>query len=93
MLVKWPFELVVWLGGLLILAFSYPVSGHFSLCPLANVGILWCPGCGIGRSISYLFHGEIILSFKHHWFGIPALIILMYRIWQLLNLRGDARRP
>jgi hypothetical protein len=83
---KLPFELIVWSGALLFLAFTETsVSSHSSLCPLDNLGFSWCPGCGLGRSIRYILHGDFILSFSQHWFGIPALTILLYRIIQLLN--------
>ncbi len=83
---KWPLELITWSGAIIILSLSYPkTTGHFTLCPLENMGFLWCPGCGLGRSLSYLLHGELRLSLKQHWFGIPALAILICRILQLLN--------
>jgi hypothetical protein len=83
---KLPFELIFWLGSLLFLAFTKTsVYSHFSLCPLNNLGIKWCPGCGLGRSIRSILHGNLILSFSQHWFGIPALFILIYRIIQLFN--------
>jgi hypothetical protein len=86
MLKKTPLELMVWTGALLFLAFT-ETSGfsHSSLCPLDILGIAWCPGCGLGRSIRYLLQGDPMRSFGQHWFGIPALIILIYRIMQLLN--------
>lgn len=86
MLNKWPIELIIWSAAILILCISYPKTvSHFTLCPIENLGFSWCPGCGLGRSISYLLHGEIKLSLDQHWFGIPALCILIFRIVQLLN--------
>lgn len=86
MLKRWPLELILWCGAIFILALSYPnATRHITLCPIENLGFSWCPGCGLGRSISYLLHGELILSWEQHWFGIPALGILIYRIVQLLN--------
>ncbi|SDM25307.1 Protein of unknown function [Daejeonella rubra] len=86
MLKKLPVELIVWLGALLFLTFTETSgSSHSSLCPLDNLGFSWCPGCGLGRSIRYMLHGDPVLSFGQHWFGIPALMILIYRIMQLLN--------
>jgi hypothetical protein len=79
------FELAFWLGGLLALALSNPTAAtHFSLCPLKAMGFTWCPGCGLGHSISFLFHGDVKSSFHAHWFGIPALGIILYRIALLL---------
>ncbi len=86
MLRKWPLELIIWTGAILILSVSYPQTvDHFTICPLENMGFFVCPGCGLGRSISYFLHGDLKLSIEHHWFGIPALCILIYRIVQLLN--------
>lgn len=80
---SFPIELTFWILALVLLATANPHEHHFSLCPLANLGITWCPGCGLGRSITALFHGDVSASFSHHWFGIPALILICYRIYQL----------
>ncbi|MFM6975835.1 MAG: DUF2752 domain-containing protein [Sphingobacteriaceae bacterium] len=81
MIKKWPpLELPVWIGALLLLALARPGEHHFSLCPLANMGISWCLGCGLGRAITYLFHGDLYHSWKQHWFAVPALGILVFRI-------------
>ncbi|RZK43900.1 MAG: DUF2752 domain-containing protein [Pedobacter sp.] len=78
-----PLELVFWISALVLLATADPHAHHFSLCPLANIGIEWCPGCGLGRSISALFHGDVQESFTFHWFGIPALLVILYRTLSL----------
>lgn len=78
-----PLELFFWSTGLLLLATANPHSHHFTLCPLANLGYEWCPGCGLGRAITALFNGELSVSFKQHWFGLPALMFIFYRIYQL----------
>ena len=92
LILKLPLELIIWMSALLFLAFTASGSSHSSLCPLDNFGFKWCPGCGLGRSLRFLLHGEFSLSFDNHWFGIPAFIILFHRIVQLfkiflLNLR------
>jgi len=82
------FELVFWVAGLSALAIANPTAEkHFTLCPLKLLGFNWCPGCGLGHSISFLFHGDIYNSFHAHWLGIPALIIIIQRIYIL----GKAR--
>jgi hypothetical protein len=81
-----PFEAIVWLMGLTYLAFRNPDSApHFSLCPLRNAGWDFCPGCGLGESITLLFHGEFALSLATHPLGILAVSILSYRIITLFN--------
>ncbi|MHA4893759.1 DUF2752 domain-containing protein [Pedobacter sp. PWIIR3] len=85
-----PLELLFWVVALTLLALAQPVPAgqedHFTLCPLAAMGFDWCPGCGIGRSITQLLHGNLSDSLKLHWFGIPALLILLYRIMVLTKI-------
>jgi len=73
-------EALIWIAALLILAFSNPMDTCYSICPLHNLGINWCPGCGIGHSISWLFRGDIMQSMHAHPLGIPAVIIILSRI-------------
>ncbi|WP_316810522.1 DUF2752 domain-containing protein [Pedobacter heparinus] len=101
-----PLELIFWITALVLLATAdlqnHGEAQHFTLCPIANLGMTWCPGCGIGRSITQLFHGNFAESFAQHWFGLPALLIicrrigvLMKMIWinnKLLNLKYKEKR-
>jgi len=87
------FELIFWLAALIALAFTDPGSAsHFNLCPLKASGITWCPGCGLGHSISWLFHCDIQRSWQAHWLGIPALFIIIYRIYILVTLAFRGKR-
>lgn len=94
MLMRLPFELCFWIVALLLLGtadvHTHGNEKHFTLCPLANMGFSWCPGCGIGRSIAHLLQGEFKLSMGEHWFGLPALLIIVNRIVILIkiNLRN-----
>jgi len=78
-------ELVIWLAALITLALTNPTEHHSTLCPLSNMGFTYCPGCGLGRSISYLFRGDFNASFHMHPLGIFALGIIGYRIIQIIN--------
>ncbi|HEY3403077.1 MAG TPA: DUF2752 domain-containing protein [Ohtaekwangia sp.] len=80
---SFPVEAVIWLMGLCALAFIDPYNSHYTICPLRNLGFDFCPGCGLGRSISFLFRGEMKLSLASHPLGIFAVIILTFRIFQL----------
>jgi hypothetical protein len=73
-------EAFIWLIALISLAFHDPTAAHYSLCPLKNLGIGFCPGCGLGHAISHFFHGELLLSLEAHPLGIIAVILLSYRI-------------
>lgn len=78
-----PFEAVIWLAALIVLTCYVPTENHFTLCPLSNLGFDFCPGCGLGHSISLLLHGKIRESFDAHPLGIFAFIVLSFRILQL----------
>jgi hypothetical protein len=78
------FELTFWITALLLLAFMNPgTEVHYSLCPFKLAGIHFCPGCGLGHSISFLFHGDFQSSLKAHPLGLFAVITIVYRIYQL----------
>jgi len=82
-----PVELIFWIAALVLLAAADPAhhqeGKHFTFCPLATLGLSWCPGCGLGRSITQLFHGHVRESLHYHWLGIPAVLIIGYRIMVL----------
>ena len=79
-------EALIWIAALLFLALIEPAeSTHYTLCPFSAVGIDFCPGCGIGRSISMLYRGDIFGSLKMHPLGIFALTMIFYRIVTLFQ--------
>jgi hypothetical protein len=78
-------EVLVFSGGLLFLALINPSQDHFSVCLFNLAGLDFCPGCGLGRSVSYLLHLNIHESLKTHILGIPAFIIILYRIVYLIK--------
>ncbi len=81
------FELMFWVLALIFLALLYPgTEPHLSLCIFKFLGITFCPGCGLGHSISYLFHGNIRASVSAHPLGIIAVIIILLRIFKLLKI-------
>ena len=82
------FEVFCWILGISYLIFFHsPGESHFTICPLANLGLEFCPGCGLGNSISYLFSGDLISSFNSHPLGIFALIIIISRLISIINNR------
>ncbi len=84
---KWipPIESLLWTFGLIALAVFNPAnsSGGFSLCPIHQLGFDFCPGCGLGHSIAWLFRGDLSTSMDEHMLGPLAAIILISRIIKL----------
>jgi hypothetical protein len=86
-LIQLNLEVWVWSLALITLALSNPELHHFTLCPLSNFGLDWCPGCGLGRSIGLLFEGRFIDSFQMHPLGSIAVGLLLHRIISLVRLQ------
>lgn len=79
-------EAFIWIFSLIyLMLINVPSVYHFTICPLANLGIDFCPGCGLGNSISYLFMGDISASLNSHPLGIIALPIILIRIISLIK--------
>jgi Protein of unknown function (DUF2752) len=77
-------EAIIWIFSLLILAFIHvDNSSHFTICPFKNLGIDFCPGCGLGKSIHYLLHFDIDNSLNSHPLGVFAFAVLIKRIFEL----------
>lgn len=79
-------EAFIWISGLIVLAIiNADSSSHFTICPFKNIGIDFCPGCGLGKSIHYLLHLKIEQSLSAHPLGIFAFAVLMHRIYELIK--------
>lgn len=70
----------LWISALMLLAMVNVESNHFSICPLNNLGIDFCPGCGLGRSVHHLLNFNLYKSFNAHPLGSAALLILLSRV-------------
>ena len=74
-------ELLCWVSILVVVAFL-PMTGP-SLCLFKWAGVNFCPGCGLGHALKDALHLKFQSSFHHHPLGIPALLVLLYRIYTL----------
>lgn len=61
-------------------------STHYSFCLFKFLGIPFCPGCGLGHSISFLLHGNLYASFSAHPLGIFAVPVILFRIYKLSRI-------
>ena len=80
-----PWEAIIWIVTLIGLAFISPHQEHFSICPIKNLGYSFCPGCGLGTSVSLAFHGHFKESLATHPLGIFAILVLSFRIIKLFK--------
>jgi hypothetical protein len=88
------FEGFIWISALVYLAFfNNPFKSHFTICPLSNAGFEHCPGCGLGNSVSFLFNGYFSESFDTHLLGIPAIIIIVYRVYSIIKFNYSKVKP
>jgi len=88
------FEGFIWISSLLYLAFLVnPYEAHFTICPLSNLGFEHCPGCGLGNSIALIFKGQFSQSFNTHILSIPALLIILHRIFAIINFNLKKLKP
>jgi len=79
-------EAYFWILSLVLLAFTNPeAESHYSLCLFKNLGIDFCPGCGLGHSIAFFFNGRFVESWNSHPLGFLAIIILIFRAYKLLK--------
>ena len=81
---RFPLEAIVWICSLALLLIFEPSGSHYSLCLFSNIGLTFCPGCGLGHAISYLFHGDLVASFNSHPMAILVVAVLGYRIITLV---------
>jgi hypothetical protein len=83
---KLDLEALFWLMAFIYLAFINPYTPkHLDMCLFSLVGIDNCPGCGLGKSISMIFHGDFAGSFNAHPLGIPAILLIFKRIYKLFR--------
>ena len=82
------FEIIAFSAGLLALALMDPNTAiGESLCLFDRVGIAFCPGEGLGHSISYTFRGEIHNAMEANVLGPLSISVIGYRIGYLLYRR------
>ncbi|MBX2971496.1 MAG: DUF2752 domain-containing protein [Flavobacteriales bacterium] len=83
-------ERMAWSVGLLVLFFGHGDEGP-TLCLFHWMGLTSCWGCGIGHALHDAMHLEFSASMEHHPLGIPILLILLYRVYELSRPRTKQR--
>lgn len=80
------FEIIAFSVGLLLMALMdpYTTTGP-GLCLLENMNFPYCPGDGLGHSISFIFRGDFSNALQSNVLGPFALITLLGRIFYLFS--------
>ncbi|MEX2462709.1 MAG: DUF2752 domain-containing protein [Balneolaceae bacterium] len=79
------FEWVALTTGLLLMALLDPFSDAESLCILSRLGFEYCPGCGLGTSVSHIFRGEFFASIQANPVGLFAVLIIPARVVSIFH--------
>jgi len=79
------FEWIALSAGLLLMAMLDPATDAQTFCPIERMGFNYCPGEGLGRSISLAFRGDFLASLAMHPAGIAAIFILSGRIYSIIK--------
>lgn len=70
------------------------IAEEQSLCPFKMLTGFPCPGCGITKSLMFLYAGELLNSLKFHLFGpLVWLISLFVFCWKALELVTQKAYP
>lgn len=54
-----------------------------SFCPFKMLTGFPCPGCGITKSLVYLYEGDVLKSITFHLFGPLVLVLAIYCLIKL----------
>ena len=75
-----PWEATLWIVGIMLVVIPDPsLERTWTLCIFDWIGLSFCPGCGLGHAVAYLFRGELMLSLQAHLLGIPVVVVLLGR--------------
>lgn len=87
-------ELIIWMAALLLLIIIPPGTGSdFTFCILKLSGFNYCPGCGIGHSMTEFMQGRFQDSFNSHPLGGVAVIMIILRICSLIQNKFHFTKP
>jgi hypothetical protein len=81
-------------GGAYLYAFNPAGSGVYPLCPFHALTGLHCPGCGTGRALYQLLHGNVWAAMQLNPLAVVLLPPLSYGMLSLgLQFVGLKRLP
>lgn len=60
---------------------------HGPVCTFRSVFGIPCPGCGMTRSLTSIWHGNVLLSMRYHPLGLPIFLCCLVCILCFLGDR------
>jgi hypothetical protein len=70
-------------GGIYLYAFNPAGSGVYPICPFHSITGLHCPGCGTGRALHQLLHGNVLAAMRLNPLGVLLLPPVAYGMLSL----------
>ena len=59
------------------------IESEQSFCPFKMLTGFPCPGCGITKSLVYIYEGDLLKSITFHLFGPVVLVLSLYFLIKL----------
>jgi hypothetical protein len=79
-------------GGVYLYSFNPAGSGVYPICPFHALTGLHCPGCGTGRALHQLLHGNVLAAMRLNPLAVVLLPPLAYGMLSLA-LQFVGRKP
>ncbi len=65
-------------GLLLVLVFVDPATARWApFCPFHRATGLWCPGCGTGRALHALVHGDVLRAVRLNVLAVASVPVFL----------------
>jgi hypothetical protein len=79
-------------GSAYLYIFNPAGSGIYPICPFHALTGLYCPGCGTGRALHQLLHGNVLAAMRLNSFAVIMLPPIAY--WMVSSgLQFIGRKP
>jgi hypothetical protein len=86
---------VVPAAGLALMTMASPSDDGLTICPVALLTGVACPGCGMSRAIAWMMRGDLERSLAYHPLApLVVIIVVIGVVWAIgRRLRGWDRPP